>query len=205
MNKFATAVLAFALGCAPQLASAATVLTFEGQQNFIYSAPIVRSGFEIGNLLGQEQHFHEIDSAFYGYLSNGTGALLNDRNTDIFLRAVNGSAFQLSSFDIASGMGSAFTVTGYLGGNVVGTTSGTLGNFTTFAGFGSNIDRVVFNGTGGDGGFQLDNIVLNNGVAGAVPEPATWLMMLLGFGVIGFTMRSVRNSDARFGRATLPA
>ena len=27
-------------------------------------------------------------------------------------------------------------------------------------------------------------------VAGAVPEPATWLMMLLGFGAIGYSMRS---------------
>lgn len=31
-------------------------------------------------------------------------------------------------------------------------------------------------------------------VAGAVPEPATWLMMLLGFGAIGFSMRSKKSA-----------
>ena len=34
-------------------------------------------------------------------------------------------------------------------------------------------------------------------VAGAVPEPATWLMMLLGFGAIGYSMRSKKNSGSR--------
>ena len=31
----------------------------------------------------------------------------------------------------------------------------------------------------------------------AVPEPATWLMMLLGFGAIGYTMRSKKKSEPR--------
>ncbi len=36
-------------------------------------------------------------------------------------------------------------------------------------------------------------------VAAAVPEPATWMMMLFGFGLIGFGMRSAkRRSDEKF-------
>lgn len=43
------------------------------------------------------------------------------------------------------------------------------------------------------GEFELvDNLVLN-GVDSPVPEPATWSMMLLGFGVVGVTMRLKRN------------
>jgi hypothetical protein len=34
-------------------------------------------------------------------------------------------------------------------------------------------------------------------VAGAVPEPATWVMMLLGFGGIGFALRRQRNQVLR--------
>jgi PEP-CTERM motif len=34
-------------------------------------------------------------------------------------------------------------------------------------------------------------------VAGAVPEPATWLMMLLGFGAIGYSMRGKKKSGPR--------
>lgn len=48
----------------------------------------------------------------------------------------------------------------------------------------------------GDGAFggQLSFIP-----SGAVPEPATWAMMLVGFGAIGFAMRSAkRRSDEKF-------
>ena len=34
-----------------------------------------------------------------------------------------------------------------------------------------------------------DLVVTGNAAPGAVPEPATWAMMLLGFGLIGFAMR----------------
>lgn len=47
----------------------------------------------------------------------------------------------------------------------------------------------------------MDNFITNGAgsVNGAVPEPATWAMMLLGFGVIGFSMRSAkRRSEAKF-------
>jgi hypothetical protein len=46
---------------------------------------------------------------------------------------------------------------------------------------------------GGSGLFRIN--------IGAVPEPATWTMMLLGFGVLGFAMRARRSG----GEATLTA
>jgi outer membrane lipase/esterase len=39
------------------------------------------------------------------------------------------------------------------------------------------------------------------GLSGAVPEPATWIMMLLGFGAIGFGMRLERRVSGRFRTA----
>jgi hypothetical protein len=193
MTRFAVAaaVAGLALGAAMP-ASAATTLTFEGQFNTIYTAPITRSGYEVGNPVGQEQHFHEIDSTQFGLASNGTGVLLNDRDTDIFLQEVGGGAFALTSFDIAAAFnnspGNAFVVSGYLGGNLVGTVVGALGEFATFGGFG-NVDYVVFDGTGGGGGFELDNIVLDGAMAGAVPEPTTWAMMVGGLALVGASMR----------------
>lgn len=47
----------------------------------------------------------------------------------------------------------------------------------------------------------MDNFVTNGvgSVNSGVPEPATWAMMLLGFGAIGFAMRGARRrSDAKF-------
>lgn len=61
---------------------------------------------------------------------------------------------------------------------------------------------VLFNVTDGDisgltsirlsssqNAFETDNFAIN-----AVPEPATWALMLLGFGAVGFTMRRRRNT-----------
>lgn len=193
MTKLMLLAGAAGLAIVSSPALAAPTLTFEGQANTIYNTPIVRSGFELGIVAGQEQHLHEIDSRNFGLASNGTGVLLVDRNTQLFLQsAVAGTAFALTSFDIASALnnnpGSTFTATGYLGGSVVGTVSGALGSsFATFGGFG-NVDRVVFDGFGGGGGYELDNVVLN-GARGAVPEPATWGMLMLGFALAGGALR----------------
>lgn len=43
--------------------------------------------------------------------------------------------------------------------------------------------------------FGVDNVT----IGGAVPEPATWALMILGMGAVGFAMRRAkRNSDAKF-------
>ena len=40
----------------------------------------------------------------------------------------------------------------------------------------------------------MDNLLITNGaeVCGAVPEPATWAMMILGFGALGSVARRRR-------------
>lgn len=50
----------------------------------------------------------------------------------------------------------------------------------------------VFNFTGGTATFQ---VTLGDAVAGGVPEPATWAMMLIGFGAVGFAARSSRRRN----------
>jgi hypothetical protein len=199
---------ALAAAVAPQAAYAVTTLTFEGHTNTLYTAPVVRNGFVIGNPPGQTQSFRELNSAAYALPSNGTGALLNNTDSEIFLRAIDGSAFQLISFDISKATLSpfyntgTFTVRGFLDGNLIGTIAGPLSLFTTFAGFESNVDNVIFDGSGNlTGAFQLDNIVLGPAAVTAVPEPGTWAMMLLGFGMTGLLARRTAQSPA--GRPTL--
>jgi hypothetical protein len=48
------------------------------------------------------------------------------------------------------------------------------------------VTQVVFSSSGNS--FELDNIA----VASAVPEPATWAMMIVGFGVAGGALRRRR-------------
>jgi hypothetical protein len=60
-------------------------------------------------------------------------------------------------------------------------------------------DRIDIIQNGG-GGFELDNITIGNAIGhhgsndstGAVPEPASWAMMLVGFGAMGAMLRRRR-------------
>jgi len=172
---------------APQAQAQNALLTFEGQANTIYTSPIVRSSYQIGNPAGQEQHFHEIDSTRFGLPNNGTGILLNDRNTQIFLMADPGAAFilfSLTSVDVAASTGSrpadSLTLTGFLNGAPTGSVSVTFNgaNYATLDGTAlGTVDRLIFDGFGGGGGFVLDNVNLTTpqapGGGGAIPEPGT--------------------------------
>lgn len=57
--------------------------------------------------------------------------------------------------------------------------------FAGFSGFGPNT-TLSFNSTGTAG---VDAILDNLSVSGSVPEPATWALMILGFGAVGGAMR----------------
>lgn len=193
MNKFGIAALAAICVAGP--AHAATI-TFEGQANTIYAAPIVRSGFTLGNQIGEEQHFHEIDSTQFGLPSNGTGVLLNDRDTTIQVQDVTFAVFTLGSVDVATSLGSnpgvGLNIFGFLNNVQTGVINiAALGNgYTTVNGASlGNIDRLVFDGTGGAGGFVIDNLTLNAAGPGGVPEPSAWALLILGFGAVGAGMR----------------
>jgi hypothetical protein len=61
------------------------------------------------------------------------------------------------------------------------------------SGWSAPLDQVTI--TGQAGFWVMDDITFRTDVFSAVPEPNTWAMMLIGFGVIGATMR--RRKDLR--------
>jgi hypothetical protein len=71
-----------------------------------------------------------------------------------------------------------------LGGDVPATSAGIVGE-VSFAVTGGTASLTGFGGPGAD-------------AVNPVPEPATWAMMLVGFGAVGGVLRSRRKSTVRF-------
>ncbi|MBK6721018.1 MAG: choice-of-anchor D domain-containing protein [Sphingomonadales bacterium] len=144
----------------------------------------------------------------FGTFVTGTGSV----NADLgVLNAIPSSAFSEflgGSFSQGAGTGYSFA------GNVFSGLAGgaqNIGNLLTFdtTGLAAGIynKSITFNGISSFGNlsdFNLGPITLNvtasvtgGGVSG-VPEPATWMMLLLGFGFIGTSIR--RNKGAGLSR-----
>jgi len=184
--------------CGASIASAGTVtIGFEGHFNTEHSAPIVRSGFEIGNPSGQEQHFHELDSVYWNSVgqvpSNGTGVLVNDRDTQIFVKSAGNLVFSLDSVDVAvpstdPPFAGTLHIEGYLNNVFVGyievsSLSSTSYN-TVVGGSLGNVDMLVFDGVDNNGYFILDNLTLTT-----IPLPTAGAMGLAGFAFVAMRRR----------------
>jgi hypothetical protein len=66
-----------------------------------------------------------------------------------------------------------------------------LFNFAVASGLLQANNTVTFTTDGGDG-YSVDYVALLGTVGGAVPEPATWGMMMVGFGIAGASLRRRR-------------
>lgn len=90
-----------------------------------------------------------------------------------------------------SSTGIAYDGANFVVSNVFGSSvsyfSGTTGTFLN-----------TVNLTGGGGGFLIEDLSVDYSVrpdtGGAVPEPATWAMMIAGFGIAGMSLRSRRRN-----------
>jgi hypothetical protein len=173
-------------------AAQAAVITFAGlpgSNGSAFSGPYVEDGFSIVKTAGDVFEGHSfgnpapslvVGSVFEG----GTGGALS-------LTKVGGGAFTLTSFDFTSfgGVGS-WSIAGSLNGSGVYALNGG-GNFgaawQTIAGNAAGVDTLVFSLNAEGTSLNLDNIAL--GDVGRVPEPASWAMMIIGFGLVGAASR----------------
>jgi len=138
------------------------------------------------------------DATRYGFASPGF-----DATFQINSGTLSSLSFYLGSLDtyntisffddatlVASFTGSQLTIPNPANGNQsAGDTNRRY--FFTF-GAADSINRVVFNTT--QPAFEFDNIAA---AISGVPEPSTWAMMIMGFGLIGFTLRNGRRRIAK--------
>ena len=126
---------------------------------------------------------------FWGWPSPGEVHLDPDCCAGNSVTVTFTSSFNLVSFDI-SYAGDNATVTGFDAANSIVKTAlistNTLGTLD-FSGF-TNLTSLTITTTSDH--FSFDNLT----VSGAVPEPATWALMIGGFGLVGATMRRRRSA-----------
>ena len=130
----------------------------------------------------------------------------NDAYGKPYISDENATGSSSNSFTIASTTSALGLFLGsYYGGatysyivnGVAGSITVPVAKSTTFLGFTSTSGpvSVAFSVAGGSGfggaNIELDvpQFIAGDAIMGAVPEPATWAMMLLGFGGIGVAMR----------------
>jgi hypothetical protein len=211
MFRNLVAVGALSIGLAVVPASAATVLTFEGVGNNVAVNNFYNGGAG-GNLgISFVNGFGLVDSD-----AGGTGNFANEPSASTVLYFTSGTA---STMNVAAGFNTGFSffysssapasVNVYSGLNGTGTLLATLALAAQYADNNCHGDPtgtycnwspigVTFAGTaqsvsfGGSANFvAFDNITLGAASpTGAVPEPATWGLMVLGFGMIGAASRS---------------
>ncbi len=209
MRVLASAICAVALLGGASVAQAATVLTFDelaqagtGFDNY-GPAVVDYEGFRFQSTYQESPHFlfWRQDDARNADQGGGTLAHRWD-SYPMTISRTDGKAFDLISFDVADlfNAGSAFfnqIQFRYADGrseNLNFTTDTQVGLQTLMLNR-NNLMSVEI-AAGSRQWWQIDNFTVGDGVA-AVPEPATWAMMLLGFFGLGSTIRARRSALAR--------
>jgi hypothetical protein len=155
------------------------------------------SGFTGAQNFGNDSYFKPADGAQAVYINAGgifqdLGALAPDTLYTLTVAAGNQPLFGVPS----TGSISFYTSSGVLSSTVVTPLLvGSMSDFSTSFKTGSAVTGNLFVGLNLTNGQQVlfDNVR----VTSAVPEPATWAMMLLGFGLVGFGIRSSRKQTVR--------
>jgi len=194
---------AAALAIAVATPASAQVIDFEGE-----ASGIKADGYTVGGITFTTALGAGIEVGNYTPQSDGQGMLVrNDTNGNYLLGAIAGGSNYLSfgfgnddpffttlgdlaTLKIFSGATLLSTITVALNrDDIMNQTIGYSGS--TFDNFSFAYTNAAGNPfTGGAGtNVGLIEVVDNFRLSPEVPEPATWMMLLLGFGAIGFGMR----------------
>ena len=186
-----------------QANAAVTVLTFEGvgeglvdgyyAPDYIFSP--VAFGLVDGDAGGSGSFANEPSANTVMLFYSPENAILNVTNgfstgfSFFYSSATAGRVNVWSGLNATGNILGTIALTGQYDTGCAGDPTGRYCNWTnagvTFAGTASSID---FGGTDA-GTTAFDDITFGSDVAGAVPEPSTWAMLLLGFGAVGGALR----------------
>lgn len=182
----ASAIALFATGAHAQTIDFGGLAGVNGDA---FTGPYVEDGFSTSAVGGQ---------VFEGHLFGNpepslvVGSIFGGGNLGV-IETSRATAFRLGAFELSAQNGNAsWLVEGFLGAVAVYSYGGVAGSgFSPYAGNAGLVDRVRFTLTPTGTSVNIDNITLR-----AVPEPATWAMMIMGFGLAGYAVRSRKTAFA---------
>lgn len=164
-----------------------------GSNGTAFTGPYLEDGFTVSAIGGEVFEGHAFGAPQPSLV---VGNVFNGGNLGV-IQVLGLSNFALSSFDLSAQNGNAsYTVDGYLGVNSIFSFGGSAGaGFATYGGNAALIDRLVFTLQPTGTSVNIDNLQFTT--SAAVPEPATWAMLLFGFGLMGAALRSRSRQTVR--------
>lgn len=212
MKKFFVAASALAACVGFNSASAATII-YSDQSAFQAATDTTVEDFADQTLIGGLALDSQPSNAANKYAITG-GKLIDTVSGNSGSLAFNFDEGQTAFggiFDLVTDSSSTagLTVTATFGNSsqiiqtILPTCSGCFFGFTSDTAFNQVILTPTLRTSGTSEKFSLDNLEIGSVVAaappevGAVPEPATWAMMLFGFGAVGFGMRRRRSNSGQ--------
>ena len=190
---FRGCLLALVLCCFPSLSNAATV-TRSYQGNYVFDeGPIDRVIVEF-SLTFDPQATYTFGSSFIEFSSNSSFPAFQTKPVSFRLDHV-GDLHELVFSGLADGEGVAGGANDILGFFYVDAMGYATNRFTRL-GYSGGGYADVFVSPNVPGVSTIRNVTAPLPVA-PVPEPATWAMMIIGLGGIGFAMRRKRKGTAR--------
>lgn len=188
MKKFAAiaALLASASFVAPASAASLIKGTILFNDTGVSATPYSFNGananfqFEVAEPFAAGNPATPLSVTNFKYFIGGNPVAFTNIGSVNFYQVGNGGMFDLTFTD-----GNVI--------NIYGTDIGSAGSVTPGFYFPPSVSSVGVNFTVGEGQGTVSATKV-----GAIPEPATWAMMLAGFGAIGFAMRRRQNVRVSF-------
>ena len=197
--KLGAAALALAAVCAPAAAGTITFNDLTTTNTFDPYESVTEGGLLFTNSHGTSDNFI-VWGANDGRNADQGGATLNNNysQTTTTVTRVGGGKFDLTSIDLGDVYNYAYggQVRFDFNGDSAGTEYVDLDNLVGLQTFTFNKTGLIsFNYTPlttTGAWIQADNVVMDLKQNGAVPEPASWAMMLGGFGLVGGALRGTK-------------
>ncbi len=187
MRTLMKIALAGAASMAMAAPANAAVITFAGltSPGSIFTT-LTEAGFIVNATVGSVTQ-SSIGNAAPAVAFGGFGGVIE-------ITKAGGGTFSFAGFDLinsASPTSAGYFAQGFLGSSLVGFSTGApgAGTFAGIGGIAGVMDRLTINVNNLTIGQSIIASADNINVTATVPEPATWGLMLAGFGLVGASLR----------------